>query len=298
MPQYQLSTEQGDFILETDREATEEQLRALLGQHLGGVTEPGLEEQNPVTAALRYGPSFIPAPLVSGLASGAGETAAQAIEGKGFDPIKIGVATAAPPVVSGLFRSLAGLGRAGMAAVRGGKPFEEAVAQGGLVELPTLTRAVTELEGQVGNYPASAGMRKVGRELKDIVDRVTGTQSQIAPSGNLALPMEQINMLRRNIGQVLQERGPQEAQRLYGALMQDIRAAAEQGVPGAEGLLKALLGQASLKSISNVPMNTLPQLLTALPKAATRLYSRQPAAPLTEAAGRIGLSDLLRGQLQ
>jgi hypothetical protein len=267
------------------------------GARSKGARESGLTDRgigSAVGGAL--GAATFGAPgLVGG--SMAGEGVEQAVRGE-FDPFQLAASGAIPATVSGGGR----LGRGGADALKSGLRklglLADTPTRGGHVAVPKLEQTAQTLEGRVGNFPASAGMRKVGRELLDIQDRLTGPAATFGPGG-ASLPMEQVEHIRRGIGQVVQERGPQEARRLYGALMTDLRAASDQGVPGASDLLTRLREDAALKAF--LPQGLAEKIaggltlgVTPLALGAGRLLLQTPGNPMREAGLSAGLQGLRR----
>lgn len=301
-----------EWMVETDREAPLADVQAALMQQMKGMNEPPLEEQNPVSAMLRYGPSFIPVPGISGVASGLGELGAQQVE-QGFhtpSAEEIGTATISgliPPVVSGVVRGATALGKAGLSQARKGGVlaplFESAAKTGDMVEVPSLISTLQEIKATLGPNPGPTAYRKLLREITDIEGRVAA-----GGQGATSLPIQEVMRIRDALGQLYTEAGrkvPPVLDRVYAALSADLKRAAEQGGAGAQMLTRGLGENAAARNVSRAfgtakseANITQPlRLLSALPAAGTQLIKGQRMMPL-EVPARIGglmtLSDLLR----
>lgn len=212
--------------------------------------------------AARVAPGLIANPAISGLVSGATETAAQLAEsGRITSPGQIGLATITPPAVTSVPRfwragqrtltrvipgrfeaAQRGAREAGEQMVQSLRPTEDVAALarsaraagGDLVKTRNITRTLGEIS--IPPNPADARLEGVRRTMENlrqgIVAQNTGT---MARRGGPRIALGDLEAIRRDIGPLVNRPGARsELAHLYSAIVRDLEETAAAGGTGAQ----------------------------------------------------------------
>jgi hypothetical protein len=246
--------------------------KALRGQDQGGTLRERITANQADLA--RSAPGLIPNPWISAPASAAGETVAQALEGKAEpDYGQIALAGATPVVAAGAVRAARGVARS---ATRTVTPLFER-AQG---KAQDAARAVAEeMTPDVASRPLFQAAAAAGRDripvsgIADAVEGVNRTLPKVTTatgarvpnpiSGDLTLGMQHAQNIENNVRVRVGPGGTQpyikledlmalradlsasyskskQVQALYGGILKDLEAAAQGGGVGAQAAKEAL----------------------------------------------------------